>query len=152
MRLFRHLFHLDFGRIIGGLVGLVVLVLGGCLLWLAFGPVDPLTIYGNAVVTSPQHSRSGSLSYTVRFCKNTDLPATVAVTLRGVGGNVASVIFPGFAGASPAHCGTATVPLHTAGSIPPGDYQLFESVSYSLNPLRSVTISAHSNVFTVVSP
>jgi hypothetical protein len=140
--------HRILPTIVSAIAGLVVLGIGLFFMYSLFWPAHFLDIYSINVV-SPQKAGATTLDYTVRFCKRTDNAATVGVTVRGVQGTHVSLVVPAYSGTSPATCGTVTIPLAIA-PLPPGHFQLYESVSYSVNALRHVTINAHSNVFTVV--
>jgi len=134
--------------------GTVCLIAGLSVLWLVFWPFHPLTIYGNLVVASPQHSAEKVLAYHASFCKTSDASANVIVSLKSTDLDKPAV-FPlvSFNADIPPTCKTtATVPVHLAVSIPPGSYVLYETVTY-INPnnsLRKSVVHAHSNVFQVI--
>lgn len=133
--------------------GTVCLIAGLSVLWLFFWPFHPLTIYGNLVVASPQHSAEKVLPYHATFCKTSDVSASVIVSLNSTDPNKPAV-FPvaSFNADIPPRCATATIPLHLGIYIPPGSYVLYETITY-INPsnsLRKSVVHAHSNVFQVI--
>jgi len=145
--------HKTLAIIASAMVGLVTVIAGLTFLYVVFWPFQPLTVYGNLTVASPLHSTATVVQYWAKYCKTTDLPATLSITLKGVGPSAATTVpFAGFTSDAPPSCGTASITAHAFAPIPPGSYVLYESVSYT-NPLdkfRTAVTHAHSNVFQVV--
>lgn len=83
--------------------------------------------------------------YTVNYCKYTD--ATAGITKEFIDGLVFTVdspkpiLDPG--------CRTRQVPMTIPDSLPKGKYQLRNTITYHVNPIRNILITHYSNWFTV---
>lgn len=119
--------------------------------WL-FWPVKTLEIKNfsdtNPIKLDQTTVRPGDrLSYTLDYCKYTDIPNTVRRTL--IDGQV--IILTDTAGKLPAGCHVVTVKTAIIpDTINEGSYYLDVVVGYPVNPLRTEYIHYHTEYFKVV--
>jgi hypothetical protein len=83
--------------------------------------------------------------YTVNYCKFTT--AKAGIVKEFVDGLVFTVDSP--QAILPVGCREMQVPMTIPDSLPPGRYQLRNTVTYFVNPIRSISITHFSNWFTV---
>jgi hypothetical protein len=84
-------------------------------------------------------------SYTVKFCKYTDMKPTVTKKFEDgieyTADDTRAVLDKG--------CHTQSVSLHIPETLPPGRYRLAIYLDYQVNPLRDIAMEHYSNWFTV---
>lgn len=136
----------------------MLLALGACyffvflLAFWAFWPYQPLVIKNyspaDTVHTSSLIYHMGdAVGYTLNYCKNTSVPATVTrilvdgqqILLSGDGGSLAQ-------GCHEALVQTAIIPT----TINPGKYHLDITVHYQMNPIQNVAVHYVTNSFSVI--
>ena len=118
----------------------IILVLG---YWLIY-PYNPVDLY-SIKIDSPVVA-SSVLKYKISYCKYTDLPSTSVRQL--VDGII--IFFPEIVTNNPEGCSESERFLELPTYIPSSKYHLRISVSYKVNPLRSITKTITSNEFQLI--
>lgn len=117
---------------------------------LAFAPVTAVTVVGNDKILNPgkQVRQGDALIYQITYCKYTDKQAAVT---RALVGKSVTYPLPASTNNVPRGCQTA-ISRNTLipDGVEPGTYHLALSATYQINPLHAVTVSHHSEDFTVL--
>jgi hypothetical protein len=133
-------------RIRGVLVALFV----GVLLYVGFLKFWPNTPLVFKSVTVQQVVKPGELIlYHAKYCRYSDAPATVARNVIGTGATAFTSPYPAISSVSKTGCGSVAVPLQLPSAMPKGSYELEVVATFQVNGLRSITVRAESNAFTV---
>ncbi len=134
-------------RLLGVGTAVAVAAIGFVFVFLLYWPFPTLNIHSIHVNDIP--ASSNIITYQVDYCKYTSLPATITLELVGVGNNQTNEALQSFKTAAPPGCGKANINVKLVTAVSPGLYNLYETVTYQINPLRTVVVHAESNTFRV---
>jgi len=137
----KHAYYISFF-----LLGMMAIVTAYFFYWTLY-PFKVVEINNNPVPVAEKVVRQGGpITYTVNFCRFTDVPAvSTRVYVDGI-----EFYTPAIISQFPVGCYlksfTATVP----DSLPPGEYHLEIRNAYQINKLREVPITFETQKFTVI--
>ena len=140
--------HKPVALVVTALVAITILSIGLVSMYWLYWPYNPASI-SSIEIASPVHSGGVAFS-TITGCKNVATPTKVNRDLVGVGKTNGFYPYPEVESASPVRCATVIVPLVIPVLIPTGTYVLRDTYSTQVNPFRTITKTATSNVFEIV--
>ena len=111
-----------------------------------FYPVIPFVINTIPVKVITKEVKPGdTLIYEVDYCRYDGRTATVYRSFLGE----TNIATPSVASVSVLGCHTAKIPISVPDVTPPGTYHLGVNVKFQINPLRTETVSFHTEDFIV---
>jgi hypothetical protein len=133
------------------LSGLVAFFIGLYFVWVLLWPVNPLDVY--SIRVPAQQTAGETLTYSIDYCRNTDLPAVVTRSIIGADGTDYNYPYPPVGSITVQGCRSTNIVLPLNAYLPPGHYYLQVTADFDIHgSLRSVVIINRSNVFEVKAP
>jgi hypothetical protein len=137
----RHLLYAIFGY--GTLLVMFITMLVVSF-WLLY-PYKTIEFKGDYVTGKTQYVQGEKTYYLVKYCKYTTARAEIVKDF--VDGLVFTVDSP--QAILTLGCREQQVPMTIPDSLPPGKYQLRNTVTYFVNPIRNISVTHYSNWFHV---
>ena len=112
-------------------------------------PINPPIVWNGLSVQSPVAAGT-YVTYHVNACKYKQ-DATVERDIVGVGKTDGGYPLPLATSVTKLGCGEANLSLFIPPTVAPGTYQLWDTVVFQINPLRTWSSTNHSNTFVVTA-